>query len=229
MMRWIRIVCILIQKEFRLEWRGREMIALLVCNALFMAILVGAGASSAMLDATTTKKIYPTLLWVVFILSTLSSVTRSYEQELEGRAFEGLLLNSVTGPQMYLSKAVVSSLLFFINFCLLMFVLSVALNVSLVGVVKLMLFVGFGASTALAGLIVLLGAVASTSKLRGVLMPLLALPLLFPLFFAGVELTTELVLRGAIEPASVWGSLLVVINAVYLVLGVNLFEVAVRD
>jgi hypothetical protein len=37
------------------------------------------------------------------------------------------------------------------------------------------------------------------------------------------------VLRGAIEPASVWGSLLVVINAVYLVLGVNLFEVALRD
>jgi ABC-type transport system involved in cytochrome c biogenesis permease component len=89
---------------------------------------------------------------------------------------------------MYLSKAVVSSLLFFINFCLLMFVLSVALNVSPVGVVKLMLLVGFGASTALAGLIVLLGAVASTSKLRGVLMPLLAPPLLFPLFLRVLSL-----------------------------------------
>jgi ABC-type transport system involved in cytochrome c biogenesis permease component len=130
---------------------------------------------------------------------------------------------------MYLSKAIVSSLLFFINFCLLTFVLSVALNVTLVGVIELMLLVGLCASTALAALSVLLGAVASTSKLRGVLMPLLALPLLFPLFFAGVELTTELVLRGAIEPASVWISLLVVINALYLVLGVNLFEVAVRD
>jgi len=229
MMQWIRIVLLLIRKELQLEWRGREMITLLVCNALLMAILVGAGTSSAMLDSVTTTKIYPILLWVVFILSTLSSVTRSYEQELEARAFEGLLLSAVTGPQMYLSKVFVFSLLFFVEFSLLTFVLSVAMDISVAGVLKAILLVGLGASTALAALSVLLGAVASTSKLKGILMPLLAIPMLFPLFFAGVELTTELVLHGSLDPAAVWVSVLAVVNVVYLVMGVNLFDAAVRD
>jgi hypothetical protein len=61
------------------------------------------------------------------------------------------------------------------------------------------------------------------------LAPLLALPLLFPLFFAGIEMTTELVLRGAVDIAAVWPSLLLVVNAVFLVLGLNLYDFVVRD
>jgi ABC-type transport system involved in cytochrome c biogenesis permease component len=219
----------LIRKELRLEWRGRELVVLLACNALFTAVLIGIGTSSAVLDRSTIGKIFPMLLWVAFILSTLTSVSRSYEQELEGRAFEGLLLSGVTGSQMYLSKVAVAAALFFLNFVLLVVVLSVALDQSLLLVWKELAVVGFFSSTALGSLVVLIGAIASTSKLRGMLAPLLALPLLFPLFFAGIEMTTELVLRGAVDIAAVWPSLLLVVNAVFLVLGLNLYDFVVRD
>ncbi len=229
MTRWLTIVGLLIRKELRLEWRGRELVVLLACNALFTAVLIGVGTSSAVLDRITIEKIFPMLLWVAFILSTLTSVSRSYEHELEGRAFEGLLLSGVTGGQMYLSKVAVAAALFFVNFALLVVVLSVALDLSLVSVWKELAVVGFFSSTALASLVVLVGAIASTSKLRGVLAPLLALPLLFPLFFAGIEMTTELVLRGAVDIEAVWPSLLLVVNAVFLVLGLNLYDFVMRD
>ncbi len=226
---WLRVVGLLISKEIRLEWRGRELIVLLACNALFTAVLIGVGTSSAVLDRATTGKIFPMLLWVAFVLSTLTSLSRSYEHELEGRAFEGLLLSGVTGSQMYLSKVTIGSALFFLNFMLLVVVLAVALDQELFSVWQELAIVGFFSSTALASLAVIIGAIASTSRLRGVLAPLLALPLLFPLFFAGTEMTTELVLRGAIDVKAVWPSLLLVVNAVFLVLGVNLYDFVVRD
>jgi ABC-type transport system involved in cytochrome c biogenesis permease component len=229
MTRWFAIVGLLIRKEVRLEWRGRELLTLLACNALFMAVLIGAGTSSALLDTATTGKIFPMLLWITFILSTLTSVSRSYEHELEGRAFEGLLLSGVTGSQMYLSKVIVNTTLFFLNFVLLVVVLSIALDQGMVSVWRELVTVGFFSSSALASLVVVIGAIASTSRLRGVLAPLLTLPLLFPLFFAGIEMTTELVLRGSLDIEAVWPSLLLVVNAVYLVLGFNLFDFAIRD
>jgi heme exporter protein CcmB len=229
MRRWLKVVGLLIGKEVQLEWRGRELLTLLVCNAVFIAVLIGAGASSAILDRPTTEKIFPMLLWVAFILSTLSSVSRSYEHELECRAFEGLLLSGVTGSQMYLSKVVTSWILFSLNFVLLVAVFSIALDQSVASIWKELAVVGLFSSSALASLVVVVGAIASTSKLRGVLAPLLTLPLLFPLFFAGIEMTTELVVRGGLDLESVWPSLLVVVNAVYLVLGLNLFDFAIRD
>jgi ABC-type transport system involved in cytochrome c biogenesis permease component len=108
-------------------------------------------------------------------------------------------------------------------------VFSIALDQSVASIWKELAVVGLFSSSALASLVVVVGAIASTSKLRGVLAPLLTLPLLFPLFFAGIEMTTELVVRGGLDLESVWPSLLVVVNAVYLVLGLNLFDFAIRD
>ena len=74
MIRWVRTVGMLIQKEWRLEWRSKELLTLLVCNAILFAVLVGAGVSSAVLDASTTEKLFAMLLWIVFMLSIASIV-----------------------------------------------------------------------------------------------------------------------------------------------------------
>jgi ABC-type transport system involved in cytochrome c biogenesis permease component len=116
MIRWLRTLGVLIQKEWRLEWRSKELFTLLACNAVLFSVLVGAGVSSAVLDVATAEKIYPMLLWVVFMLSSTTSVTRFNEQELEGRGFEGLLLSGVSGAQMYLAKVVVMTLFFSVSF-----------------------------------------------------------------------------------------------------------------
>jgi len=229
MIRWLKTLAVLIYKEWRLEWRSKELFTLLACNAVLLSVLVGAGVSSAVLDATTAEKIYPMLLWIVFMLSTTTSVTRFNEQELEGRGFEGLLLSGVTGAQMYLSKVIVMTLFFSVSFVFLAILLALSLDRDLSGILNWLCLVGIGASSALAALLALLAAVASTSKLRGILLPIISIPVLFPVFLCGMEMTTELVLNGALVEGSPWPLVLLCAETLYLVAGINLFEMAIRE
>jgi len=229
MIRWLKTLAILIRKEWRLEWRSKELFTLLACNAVLFSVLVGAGVSSAVLDAATAEKIYPMLLWVVFMLSTTTSVTRFNEQELEGRGFEGLLLSGVSGAQMYLAKAVVMTIFFSVSFIFLAILLALSLDKDVSGILSSLCLVGIGASSALAALLALLAAVASTSKLRGILLPIISIPVLFPVFLCGMEMTTELVLNGALADGSPWPLVLLCAETLYVVAGINLFEMAVRE
>ena len=229
MIRWVEIFGILIRKEWRLEWRSKELFTLLACNAVLFSVLVGAGVSSAVLDAATAEKIYPMLLWVVFMLSTTTAVSRFNEQELEGRGFEGLLLSGVSGAQMYLAKVVVMTIFFSVSFVFLALLLALTLDNDVSELLGSLCFVGIGASSALAALLALLAAVASTSKLKGILLPIISIPVLFPVFLCGMEMTTELVLNGALAEGSPWPLVLLCAETLYLVAGINLFEIAMRE
>jgi ABC-type transport system involved in cytochrome c biogenesis permease component len=227
--KWLRTVMLLCAKEARVEWRGREFVTLLVCNSVIIAVLVGVGVSSAILDGRGTTRIFPMLLWLVFLLSATTSVARSSESELEGRGFEGLLLAGVTGSQMYVAKVVVVTALFWLNFCVLAALLAAILNQEIWGALGDFIALGGVASFSLAGLVTLLSGIAGTSRLRGVLVPILSLPLLFPVFFAGVEMTADLVTLGALRQGSVWPVILVAAGSLYGLVGLNLFESAIRD
>ena len=229
MIRWLRTLGVLIQKEWRLEWRSKELFTLLACNAVLFSVLVGAGVSSAVLDVVTAEKIYPMLLWVVFMLSSTTSVTRFNEQELEGRGFEGLLLSGVSGAQMYLAKVAVMTLFFSVSFVLLVLLLALSLDKDVSGILGSLCIVGIGASSALASLLALLAAVASTSKLKGILLPIISLPVLFPVFLCGMEMTTELVLNGAMNEGTPWPLILLCAETLYVVAGINLFEMAIKE
>jgi ABC-type transport system involved in cytochrome c biogenesis permease component len=228
-MKWSRTVFLLCAKEARVESRGREFVTLLVCNSIITTVLVGAGVSSAILDARVTARIFPMLLWLVFLLSATTSVARSSESELEGRGFEALLLVGVTGSQMYVAKVVVVTLLFWLNFAVLLGLLAAILDQDIGRMWAQFLALGGIASFALAALVTLLSGIAGTSKLRGVLVPILSLPLLFPVFFAGVEMTADLVSLGALRQGSVWPVILAAAGSLYGLVGVNLFESAIRD
>lgn len=229
MIRWLSVLGRLLWKEWILEWRSRELLTLLVCNALLMAVLVGAGVSSAILNPEQTTKIFPMLLWVIFVLSSTTSAARFNEQELEGRGFEGLLMVGVTGAQMYLAKFFILSVFLLISFVLLLGVLAVALDQNVFVNFGPLFLVGLGTSCAFAALLVLLAAMASTSRLKGVLLPVISLPLLFPVFFAGMEMTSEVVFHGGLESGAPWPYLLLCATSIYVVAGINLFDAAIRE
>jgi ABC-type transport system involved in cytochrome c biogenesis permease component len=226
--RWLMVLRLLIGKEFAVELRGKEYVTLLFCTTIVVGALIGAGVSSAVLDAATTRKIYPMLVWVVFLITTTTSSARASEAELDGRGFEGLLLAGVSGAQLYISKVVVTALMFFITWVLLLAVTSVALDQTIRPVYGTLLALGAGAALTLSALVVLVSGVAGTSTLRGVLMPLLTLPLLFPLFFAGVEITTECMLYGALTAGSIWPGVMTILCAAFLLVGINSYEAVVR-
>jgi heme exporter protein B len=226
---WMRGLVALLGKELRLEARGKETVTLLFCNAALCAALIGVGTSSAFLDRANPAKVFPMLLWVLYVLSVSASAVRAYEQELEGRGCDGVLLAGATGPQMYVAKLFVSAGLCFAHFMVLAGLVSVALDQEVLPKLGRLMCIGLGASVALSALTVLLSAVAGTSRLRGVLLPIIAVPLVFPIFFAGIEMTSQLMIRGSLDPGTPWPAILVCTCALFVVLGINLYEAAVRD
>jgi heme exporter protein B len=227
--RWLNNLILVIGKELLVEARAKEVVALLFCTTLVISALVGAGVSSAVLASDTTRKIFPMLVWVVFLLTVTTACARASESELESRGFEGLLLAGVTGAQLYLSKVLVGGALFFINWVVLIAVMGAALDQELKPIFGQLCLIGLSAALALSALTTLISGIAGTSRMRGVLVPLLTLPLLFPLFFAGVEMTTALALNGELSTGSVWPSVILVSGSVFFLVGINTYELAICD
>ena len=224
-----RTFVVLVGKEWRLECRSRDLVTLLLCTGIMMAALIGAGVSSSILEDRVVQRLFPMLLWLAFLFSTVASLTRSHENELEGHGFEGLLLSGVDGSVMYAAKVVVLTILLSLSFVATAGALGVALNRELFDIFPHLLVIGALTSVGIASLTVLLSAVASTSRMKGVLLPILTFPLLFPYFFAGLELTSTLFEVRRLDLSSIWISLLVGADVVFFLLGLNLYELVLRD
>ena len=219
----------LLSKEILLELRGKEVLTLLVVTGITLGALVGAGSSAAVLEYRVLQRIFPTFLWIAFFFSSVLAMTRSHESELEGRGFEAIVLSGVSGAYQFLAKWVVTTVLLLLSFAVNSIFISLALGQQIAEIFIPLLLVGVLASAGIAPLMVLLGGVASTSKMRGVLLPLLVLPLMFPFFLAGTELTAELMIERSFSAASPWLSVLFGADTLFILLGVNLYGFSLRD
>ena len=219
----------LIRKDLCLEWRTAETISLMIFLALLSATVMSFGVQSAFLSQETIARIFPALVWVLFFITASLAVGKSFEHEAQGEALEGLLLTGVSAPLIYLARVLVSSLIIFLGQLAGIGFLALLLNVNVRGFGGEFLLICALASIGYSALATLFSAVSYRSRLRQLLLPLIILPLLFPLFLASLELTTILVDRGQLEIGSTWFTLLIAVDVLYLVLGINLFEFVVRE
>ncbi len=222
--------CLLLFRNYlRLEARLGETLILMVLLSVIVSVILSVGVSSSFLDGASKQKLFPALIWVVFVVCATVSIGRSYEYELEHRALDGLLVNGVSPITIFLSKSLISVMLLVIAQGVSICTLGVLMNVEFfsdalsIGVISILVILAY------APLATLLSAIAMTSRLRQVLLPLILIPLIFPLFFAAVELTASVTHSHTLDLSSAWLSLLIGLDVVYLTLGINLFEYVIRE
>jgi ABC-type transport system involved in cytochrome c biogenesis permease component len=229
MIRFFLILRTLLRKEVLLELRGKEVLTLLFVTGITLGALVGAGSSSAVLEYRSLQRLFPTFLWITFFFSSVLAMTRSHEAELEGRGFEAIVLLGVPGTYQFLAKWCVTTVILLLSFSLNSLCIALALGQEIGGILIPLLSVGALAAAGIAPLMVLLGGIASTSRMRGVLLPLLVLPLMFPFFLAGTELTAELIIDRALSMTSPWLSVLMGADTLFILLGLNLYGFSLSD
>jgi heme exporter protein B len=221
-------IAVLLQKELKIEWRTGQFAALILCLSVLVSILAGIGLTSTFLDPPNLRRLFPVILWLVFIFSATVAMSRSFDYELLDRGIEGFILLGVPPWKIFIAKFLVTLGLSFVGVAVSFVIVGSFCSVPVGGLLMrffvpaLLVSIGYGA------LSTLLAAVASSSQLRGLLLPLILLPLLFPLFFGAIELTAITVSRGAFIESS-WLSLLIGLDVVYLALGINLYEYVIRD
>lgn len=217
---------LLIRKELLLEWRGFEFLTVLFSLQVMLAALVSSGVSAAFLEARVVTRIFPTLLWIICIVSSVIAASRSHEAELEHGAYEGVILSGVSPSLVYIAKTTSVFLFLFSGYLLSLGLLSVLLDVSISSSFFTLLAVGGLGILGISALLVLASAVAATSRLKGILLPLIVLPLTLPIFWGVCELSQSL---GVSRVEESWWSVLFVSDVVYLLAGINLYAFVITD
>lgn len=218
----------LVHKDLMSELRGRQTALLLFSLGLLLSAVFASGITNAFLPPPEIRSLYPVVLWAVFVVSATIAVGRSldYEQSLAG--LEALFFTGTPGWLIFASKCLVVSLLMLIVQVFQIIALSVLLNVDLSGAFGGLVLISVPVIIGYSALAILLAGVASTSRLKDLLVPIILIPLLFPLLFAATELSGVLLLGESLI-GSPWLTLLLIVSLVYLLLGINLFEYILQE
>lgn len=225
----MRALLALIKKDLLVEFRTKETVVLMAALALLLSVIASFGAGSAFLDPATERKLYPALLWLIFVFSATVCIGRSYDFELEHMGIEGLVLSGVSSSLIYCSKVATNFLVILMGHIFAIAALSILLNVEVLPVGPQLVLLSALVIAGYSALSTVLAAVGSTSRLKNMLLPLILLPLLFPIFFAALELTAELLANQRIEFDSLWFTLLIGLNVLYILLGINLYGYVIKE
>lgn len=219
----------LLRKDLILEFRGKDSLIVMTTLSILFCVIFGAGMRAAFLTPYELQKLYPSLLWIIFVVTATITLERAIDAELEDRAFEGVILAGAPYPLMYLSRVLASSLTVLSVHILTIVVLGLLVGIQLSPYFARLVVISLSVVPPYCSLAVLTVSMTATARLRSSVLPLILLPLLFPLFFAAIELTSQLLLNNELMYTSFWFTLVIVLNLLYITLGATLYRHALSD
>jgi heme exporter protein B len=213
------------RKDVRIEIRGRYGLAAILPFAATLLIAFGLslGPGRSLLQQTA-----PGLLWLAVLFASVLSFRRSYEQEGEDGALEGLLLAPIDKAAVFLGKAIAVVLQLLALEAIVVLLVSGLFGLSL-GADPLTFTGAFVLGTiGLAAIGSLFGVLSESPRAREAVFPLLVLPLATPVLVAGVK-ATQLATLGRGGEAGSWLGLLVAFDLVFVCAGTLVFGHLLED
>ena len=175
-------------------------------------------------DAEALRNAAAGALWLAIMFAGVLAFNRSYQLELDGAALEPLLLYPAPRWTIFAGKFLANLL-----FVLLLEVVEVPVAIILFQVTSL---AGWVPATG----VMLLGSIgfvalgtfyasmASRSRAREVLLPLLLFPMLIPVLLASSEATSALLAGNPMQDAGAWVKLLAAFDVIFLVASFLAFD-----
>ncbi|MBX9928283.1 MAG: heme exporter protein CcmB [Gemmatimonadaceae bacterium] len=201
-------------KDLRIERRSKAGFNSVVALGITILVLFGFALGP---DAAALRDAAPGALWLAILFAAVLAFNRSYQVELDAGALDALLLYPAPRWTIYAGKLLAN-----LAFVGLLIAIVVPVGIVLFQVTipprwpLLLLVVALGAFG-----IVTLGtfyaAMASRSRAREVLLPLLLFPMLIPVILASMEASKALLTADLMRAAGAWIRLLVGFDLVFLV------------
>ena len=177
MTRYAQDVVTMARKDLVLELRGRDTLP-----AMLLFVITALVVFHFALPAASSDLAAQGLLWVVIIFTALLGLTRAFVAEQELRVIDGLLLAPCDRSAIWLGK--VLAVLAFLGLAQVVALPAFAIFFSGVGWNTIAAFALADVGIVCVG--TLLAAMASVSRARELLLPLLFLPLAIPIVVGGV-------------------------------------------
>lgn len=214
----------IIAKELAVEWRTKETLSAMLVFALLVLVIFNFAFDLQGLDI---KVIGPGLLWVAFSFSGIIGLGRSFAAERDRGSLDGMLLAPVDRGAIFLGKAFANFVFILVMEVVTLPLFVILFNVQmewfpLVGYI-LMGTLGFSAVGTL------LSAIAASTRMRDVMLPVLLFPVLVPLLVASVKITQGALQNIQFSDYQGWFNLLLAYDAIFLVVAYLVFEYVVEE
>jgi heme exporter protein B len=217
----------ILRKDLAIELRTRQSVPAMALFSLTVFVLFHFGLDRNEIDGSLASGV----LWVTLLLATVLAVSRLFAAERDDGALDGILLAPIDRTAVYLAKAAA----LFLYLVVLEVVALPAFAILLLGpdltqaFPELLAIVAL-ADLGLAGVGALVAGLASETRLREVIVPLLLLPLLVPVLIAAANATKPLLmLNPATTDLGKWLGFMALYDMVFVLLAVAVFDFLLED
>ncbi len=209
---WGRVAAIAwkdLTSERRTKANFNSVVAMAMLILLFFGFALGA-------DTEGLRNAAAGVLWLTVLFSGVLAFNRSYQLELEGNALEQLLLYPGERWALFAGKLAANLLFVFLVEAITLPVAAVLYHVAVPDRWPTLLLVMALGTVGFVTLGTLYAAMASRSRAREVLLPLLLFPMLVPVLIAATEATSALLIDDPMGNAGSWLRLLVTFDAIFV-------------
>lgn len=214
-------VLALIRKDLLSEWRTREAVGSMALFALLVVVIFGFCFETRTVDL---EYAAPGMLWVAFSFSGVLGLGHSFASERQRGSLQALVLAPVDRSALFLGKMVGNLILLSLVEIVTVPVFSILLHVPVLPCVPLLALVTFAATIGFTAVGTLLSALATSSRMREMLLPILLYPLWIPILLAAVRATGEVLAGGGIAEISGWLRLILGFDLIFVTAGLLLFD-----
>lgn len=216
----------IVRKDLSIERRTGEMLTSLFLLALLVILLFAFSLDPARLRG---PEFVAGLLWTTLLLSGTLTLNRSFVLERELGAWTALALAPVDRGSIYLGKTLANLVFLFIAALVLLPLIALLLGTK--GIAPSLLLpvsIALGV-VGIAAIGTLFSAMASRTRAREVLLPLLSFPVLAPLLIGAARTTAAGLAGEELEQIGSWLLLLGGFDVVFLTVGWMAFDVVLED
>lgn len=216
---YLRRVWAITEKDVRAELRTKESVGTMAVFALLAAVVFGLAFD---LRVPRPQLVVPGILWVIILFTGVLGLQRSFGSEMEQGTLAGLLLAPVDRSALYFGKVAANLFYFLVVEALLLPTLLILFDVNLIRpLILLGLLLG---TVGYIGVGTLFAALTAQIRTRETLLPVLLLPVLTPLFLAGVGLTAAILDARPLSDLWRWLLILGLYDALFLIIAFLLFD-----
>lgn len=212
----------IVGKDLRSELRARQV---WLSMALFSALVLVVFYFAFDLRVENRAPVAPGALWIAFVFASVLGLGRTFAAEQEHGAMDRLLLCPVDRQVIFLAKLIGNLIFLGVVETVAIPLFAAMYNLPILGG-QLVVIVLFG-TVGIATMCTIFAAVASATRAREIMLPLLVFPLLIPVVIGAVRATQSLVVPVVDDPP--WPGLLAAFDIIFVTLSALFFQYVVED
>jgi len=217
----LRQAYLLLRKDLLLEWRRRDSVLTMF---FFGTLLLFVFHFAFDMPPDKVVELAPALLWLAFLFTGTLGLAQLFQAERDNHCLDALLLSPLDRGALFLAKTAFNLILMLLVELVVIPLFWILFNLASWNLLPQLFLVTLLGTLGFCVLGTITAAITLRARARELLLPLVLFPLMIPVILATIR-CMEMVLRtGSFGDAIAWLRLLIGFDAIFLTIGVLIFD-----